>query len=116
MTDEVETQKPETPQPVVVTTPVAQPPIVAAPASTPDLTVVADALLKDVPENMQSLIPNISPAEQIEWFTKAKTAGAFSTGAPAVPTTDSGKPTVTPVEPNLNDLPVIARMARGYGQ
>jgi hypothetical protein len=97
-----------------VTTQVVQPAVIAAPAQ-PDLKAVADALLNDVPKHLQCLIPQVTPAEQIEWYTKAKTAGAF-TGAPAVPITDSGKPTVTPVEPNLNDLPPMARMSRGYGR
>ena len=119
MTDEIVTPATPTPepapQPAVVTTPVAQPAVVTAPAL-PDLKAVATALLADVPEHLRGLIPQIEPAAQIDWYTKAKTAGAFSTGAPTVPSTDSGKPTVTPVEPNLSDLPAMARMSRGYGQ
>ena len=37
--------------------------------------------------------------------------------APApVPTTDQGKPTVTPSTPDFSTLPPIARMASGYRQ
>jgi hypothetical protein len=120
MNDEVvtpETPKPVAPQPVVVATPVVQPAVVAQPISQPDMRDVAAALLADVPEHLRGLIPDIDPTQQIVWYSTAKTTGVFSDGGPVVPITDGGvKPTVTPTEKNLNDLPIAARMASGYGQ
>ncbi|MEM1111521.1 MAG: hypothetical protein AAGI11_06405 [Pseudomonadota bacterium] len=119
MTEEVtptETPKPEA-------TPAPAQPAPVAPATPepvqlaqPDLKETAEALLSQVPEHLRGTIPDTDPVAQIKWFATAQKSGAFSTGAPTVPETDSGKPTVTPVEPNLDDLPATARMARGYGQ
>lgn len=117
MTNEVTEASKPTSQPIAVTAPVAQP-TVAAEQPTPqlDMQAVATALLADIPEHLRGLIPKIDPASQIQWYADAKTTGVFSDGKPVVPETDSGRPTVTPTEPNLNDLPVMARMSRGYSQ
>lgn len=118
MTDETNTTdttaKPAAP--IVTSAPAAQPAVITATVQ-PDLKTVADVLLSEIPEQLRGLIPKVEPAAQIEWFAQAKKTGVFSTGAPSVPETDAGrKPSVSPVEPNLNDLPPMARMSRGYGQ
>lgn len=80
------------------------------------LVNTAAAVLAGVPENLRALIPaNLPPADQLAWFHKAKATGVFDKpAAPAVPTTDAGKPTITPLTADLASLPVYARMAAGY--
>lgn len=80
------------------------------------MQAVAETLLSEVPDHLKALIPeNIGPAHQIAWFKRAKETGVFDS-KPTVPETDSGKPTVTPTDPDVNELPPIARMALGYGK
>lgn len=48
---------------------------------------------------------------------RAEMAALKATPAPTpapVPTTDQGKPTITPITPDLSTLPPIARIAAGY--
>lgn len=74
----------------------------------------ATTVLAGVPENLRALIPaGISPADQLAWFHSAKSTGVFDP-KPAVPTTDTGKPAITPITPDPSSLPVYARMAGGY--
>lgn len=75
---------------------------------------MADAMLEVIPDHLRPLIPEgLSPARKVAWFLKARDTGVF---APApVPTTDSGKPTVTPRTVDVSTLPPVARMAHGYG-
>lgn len=79
------------------------------------LAHMAHTILAGVPEHLKPLIPTeLSPAQQVAWFAKAKEAGVFDK-AP-VPETDAGrKPTVTPVTTDVYSLPPISRMAAGYG-
>lgn len=79
------------------------------------LAHMAHAVLAGVPENLKALIPSeLSPAQQVAWFQRAKETGVFNTTV-TVPATDSGKPTVTPKTPDVSTLPPVARMAAGYG-
>jgi hypothetical protein len=75
---------------------------------------VADALLQGVPEHLKATIPDASPGDQILWFRKAEKSGAFS--PPKVPTTEVGRPRVTPVAEDLSKLHPIQKIARGYTQ
>lgn len=78
------------------------------------LAETAKSILADVPEHLRGLIPaTLSPADQIAWFNQAKATGAFK---PAVPTTESGKPAITPRTPDTSALPVYARLAAGYAK
>jgi hypothetical protein len=102
----------------------------AAPVPTPDaegddlkalaeqVAHMADAMLEVIPDHLRPLIPEgLSPARKVAWFLKARDTGVFALGpilAP-VPTTDSGKPTVTPRTVDVSTLPPVARMAHGYG-
>jgi hypothetical protein len=75
---------------------------------------MAGVMLAEVPDHLKPLIPaDLSPAQQVAWFLKAKQTGVF--GAVTVPATDTGKPTVTPKAPDVSTLPPVARMAAGYG-
>lgn len=79
------------------------------------LAHMAHAVLAGVPENLKALIPSeLSPAQQVAWFQRARETGVFNTTV-TVPATDSGKPTVTPKTPDVSTLPPVARMAAGYG-
>ncbi|MEW9854104.1 hypothetical protein [Novosphingobium sp. M1R2S20] len=78
------------------------------------LAETASTVLAGVPEHLRGLIPeSLSPADQLAWFHNAKATGVFD-AKPAVPATDTGKPAITPNEPNPASLPVYARMAAGY--
>jgi hypothetical protein len=73
----------------------------------------AATVLAAVPENLRGLIPaSLSPADQLAWFTTAKATGVFD--KPAVPTTDTQKPAITPLNNDPASLPTYARMAAGY--
>jgi hypothetical protein len=39
---------------------------------------VADAMIADIPEAYQDIIPNTSPAETIKWIQRAKAKGLFN--------------------------------------
>lgn len=81
-----------------------------------EVSGLAKTLLGEVPDNLKALIPeNLSPAEQIAWFKKAKEGGAFEQRS-KVPTTDHEKPKTTPKDPDLSKLPAHARMAAGYAK
>lgn len=78
------------------------------------LADTAATVLAGVPENLRALIPaSLSPADQLAWFHSAKATGVFD-AKPAVPTTDAGKPAITPTNTDPTSLPVYARMAGGY--
>ena len=77
------------------------------------LATTAATVLAGVPEHLRALIPaNLPPADQLAWFHTAKATGVFD--QPAVPTTDTIKPAITPTTPDPASLPVFARMAGGY--
>lgn len=77
------------------------------------LAAVETALLAEVPAHLKGLVPvGLPVADRIGWLHQAKTAGLFV--AAVVPTTDTGKPAVTPRTEDLSKLPTFARMARGY--
>lgn len=95
-------------------TPNPDPAIAELAALEAQLADTATAVLAGVPEHLRALIPaNVSPADQLAWFHTAKATGVFET-KPAVPATDSGKPTITPTTRDPASLPVYARMAGGY--
>jgi hypothetical protein len=74
---------------------------------------LAAAVLSHVPDRLKALIPEgLDAAARLQWFNKAKAAGAFD--PVTVPPTDTGKPTVTPKDVDLSSLSAVARMARGY--
>ena len=80
------------------------------------LATTATVVLAAMPENLRGLIPaNLSPADQIAWFHSAKATGVFN-AKPTVPTTDTGKPTITPntAATDHASLPAFARMSAGY--
>lgn len=104
--------------------PVAVPPSVEAPAATPaelaayseQIAHMAHIILANVPDHLKPLIPSeLSPAQQVAWFQKAKESGVFAAASASVPATDTRKPTVTPKTPDVSTLPPVARMAHGYG-
>jgi len=75
---------------------------------------MADAMLAAVPDNLKVLIPaELPPAAKVAWFLKAKETGVFGT-APNVPATDNSKPTITPRESDLSNLPPASKMAAAY--
>ena len=43
------------------------------------LKSVADELAKDVPEKFLNLVPDLAPAQKIEWIRKAQKSGIFNT-------------------------------------
>ena len=95
-------------------TPTPDPAAVEIAALKAQLADTATTVLAGVPENLRALIPaSLSPADQLAWFHSAKATGVFD-AKPAVPTTDTGKPAITPVTPDPSSLPVFARMAGGY--
>jgi hypothetical protein len=78
------------------------------------LTETAASALAAVPEHLRPLIPaSLSPADQLGWFHTAKATGVFD-AKPAVPATDSGKPSITPTATDPASLTAYARMAAGY--
>lgn len=110
-------------------TPAVTPPAAAItpPAQTPaasdaelaalkaQLAETAMQVLAAVPENLRDLIPaNLSPADQIAWFNKAKATGVFD--KPAVPATPAITPAITPATPDTASLPIYARLAAGYSK
>jgi hypothetical protein len=113
---------PGTPPAVPVTPPAAV--TSSAPAASPEaariaalegqLAAVETALLADVPAHLKALVPaGLAVADRIGWLHQAKAAGLFAVPV-VVPTTDTGKPAVTPRDEDLSKLPAFARMARGY--
>ncbi|MBV9840715.1 MAG: hypothetical protein JOY99_04115 [Sphingomonadaceae bacterium] len=78
------------------------------------LAETAKGLLANVPEHLKALVPgNLSPADQIDWFNKAKATGVFD--KPKVPPTESNaRPAIIPPKPDFSQLPVHARLAAGY--
>ena len=84
-------------------------------ASEGQLAKVAEGYLAEVPEHLKGLIPeNLTPTDQIGWYTKAKATGVF--GAKInVPATDGGKPEAL-TKDQLSKLPAVAKIAAGYGQ
>ena len=76
---------------------------------------IAEGLLAQVPEKFKALIPEgLDAAGKISWYQKAAASGAFK---PVVPTTDKGKPTVTPPKDvDMSTLSPVARIARGYAK
>ncbi|OJX65827.1 hypothetical protein [Magnetospirillum sp. 64-120] len=96
-------------------TPAADPAKTELAALSEQVAHMAHIILASVPENMKALIPSeLSPAQQVAWFQRAKETGVFNATV-TVPATDSGKPTVTPKTPDVSTLPPVARMAAGYG-
>lgn len=90
---------------------------------------IAHVVLANIPENLKALIPEeLSPAEQVAWYLRAKETGVFDASNDVkpsgqggevkevkdVPNTDTGKPKVTPQDQDLSTLPPVARMARAY--
>ena len=62
------------------------------------------------PDQLAELVAGLSAL-------RAEMAALKATPAPTpapVPTTDQGKPTITPITPDLSTLPPIARIAAGY--
>lgn len=113
----------DTPNPETPETPVAPAPAVAAPTASDaelaalkaQLAETAKQVLAAVPENLRDLIPaNLSPADQIAWFNKAKATGVFD--KPAVPATPAITPAITPATPDTASLPIYARLAAGYSK
>lgn len=81
------------------------------------LNALASEVLSAVPEDFRDLIPEgLSPAQKVAWVKKAKEKGLFDTDTRDVPGTDAGSARTTPRSPNYANLPVHARMARGYGK
>ena len=96
----------------------------AAPAPSQESARIADLerelaaanahLLDQVPAHLRDLVPsNTGTAERIAWINRAKSAGLFA-AAVQVPTTDSGRPAVTPRDIDFTKLPPTARMSAGY--
>lgn len=80
------------------------------------VTQMAQAVLAGVPENLRSLIPtDLSPSAQVAWYMKAKDTGIFG-GAVSVPSTDTGKPRITPKDQDPSTLPPVSRIAAGYAK
>ena len=77
------------------------------------LADTAATVLAGVPEHLRALIPaSLSPADQLAWFQTAKATGVFE--KPAVATTDTGKPAITPTTTDPASLPAYARMSAVY--
>lgn len=94
-------------------TPTLDPAVVELEALKAQLATTAASVLAGVPEHLRALIPaNQPPADQLAWFHAAKATGVFD--KPAVPTTDTTKPAITPTTTDPASLPVFARMAGGY--
>jgi hypothetical protein len=67
-----------------------------------ELQSVADAMIADIPEAYQDIIPNTSPAETIKWIQRAKAKGLFNTVKADGP--DSNTPGPSNTKPNLEGL------------
>ncbi|MBO1022924.1 hypothetical protein IPV08_23485 [Methylobacterium sp. SD274] len=85
------------------------------------MTPPADPALVTAPEPVPAPMPPAAPdpvAELIATVTAMRAEiEALKTTPPApvvVPTTDQGKPTVTPITIDFSSLPPVARMAAGY--
>lgn len=77
---------------------------------------LAQAVLAGIPENLRSLIPtDLNPSAQVAWFMKAKETGVFG-GAAVVPSTDAGKPRITPKDQDPSTLAPVSRIAAGYAK
>ena len=76
------------------------------------LASIVDELCGEVPENMRSLIPNLSPAEKVQWLRDARNKGLFNPPAPAA-SPDSKRPTAKTSD-DYSNLSPIAMMAHGY--
>jgi hypothetical protein len=104
----------ETPSPPAITPPADQS-NAELEALKAQLAETAKQVLASVPENLRDLIPaNLSPADQIAWFNKAKATGVFE--KPAVPATPTKTPAITPQTPDTASLPIYARLAAGYSK
>lgn len=80
-----------------------------------EVKAARDALLCSVPEHVRALAPKTgSISDLVAWIDAAKKAGVVS--GPTVPTTDQGRPAVTPRDQDLSTMPVHARLSAGYGR
>ncbi|MBA4757409.1 hypothetical protein [Sphingosinicella sp.] len=78
-----------------------------------DLAAATDALRASVPDHLKAIVPpSLSGRELADWIAQCRATAIWE--RPAVPTTDTGKPTIAPVTPDPTTLPVFARMAAGY--
>ena len=80
-------------------------------ASDTALSEIADELKKDVPEEMQELIPDLPASKLIKWLRKANAEGLFSS-KPAE-SIDSRRPGGKPPK-DFNNMSPQQIMAAGY--
>ena len=71
---------------------------------------IAESLFGNVPEDMQDIIPNLSPAEKIKWIRAAEMKGLFTKQTPGL---DSKKPGDKKPQ-DFSGLSPQAIMSRGY--
>lgn len=104
------------PPPATQSAPIAPDAAAQLAAVNAKLEGMVTAMTAELPEPLRALVPaSLSPAEKLEWLTNAKKAGIFTPNGAPVPTTDAGKPKVTPTTPDLSKLPPSAKLAAGYG-
>jgi hypothetical protein len=63
---------------------------------------LVDELKQDIPEDLQDLIPDMKPQEQIKWLRNATKKGLFNTAKADGP--DSNTPGPSNTKPNLEGL------------
>lgn len=87
-------------------------------AAEKELADMAQEVLSAVPEHLKPLIPeDLSPAQKVAWFRKAKETGLFAKQQAKVPETDGGKkPGTSPAGQDDSKLPRVRRMANAYGK
>ncbi|MFO1147019.1 MAG: hypothetical protein U1E62_01490 [Alsobacter sp.] len=78
------------------------------------LSKMADELAGDVPEKFRALVPvGLGAAERIAWIRSAKATGILNVKA-EVAETDTGRPTTSAPQKNLDAMPALAKIAAGY--
>jgi hypothetical protein len=79
-----------------------------------ELQSVADSLREEIPEDKRDLIPDLPPAQLIQWLRKASKAGLFSVKAIDPP--DGGKRPNSKQTQDLTGLSPQSIMSMGYGK